>query len=101
VVTLIGSLAAVMTTACWLPQMIKTKRLGTADDFSWTYLGMLMFGLAAWTVYGFFRHDPPLYVCNIVTELLVIAVALVKIRSDRRRVLVADEVAEIVEAIDG
>jgi MtN3 and saliva related transmembrane protein len=101
VVTLIGSLAAVMTTACWLPQMLKTKRLGTADDFAWSYLAMLLFGLLAWTVYGFFRHDPPLYLCNIVTGVLVLVVSAVKVRSHRHRAAVADEVAQIVEAIDG
>ncbi|HEX3796377.1 MAG TPA: PQ-loop domain-containing transporter [Acidimicrobiales bacterium] len=100
-VTLIGSLAAVMTTACWLPQMLKTKKLGTADDFSWTYLAMLLVGLVAWATYGFFRHDPPLYLCNIVTGLLVFAVAWVKVRADRRRAQLADEVAQIVETIEG
>jgi MtN3 and saliva related transmembrane protein len=96
VVTLIGSLAAVLTTACWLPQVVKTMRLGTADDFAWPYLSMLLVGLVTWAIYGFIRQDPPLYLCNIITGLLVLGVAVVKVRSDRRRSQLADEVAAIV-----
>jgi MtN3 and saliva related transmembrane protein len=99
VVTLIGSLAAVLTTACWLPQVFKTMRLGTADDFAWTYLSMLVVGLTFWTVYGFLRHDPPLYLCNIITGLLVVMVTVVKVRSDRRRSRTADEVEAIVTEV--
>ncbi len=101
-ITLIGSLAAVLTTACWLPQVLKTLRLGTADDFAWPYLGMLVAGLVCWTIYGFARHDPPLYLCNIVTGVLVAMVVSIKWRSVRRRAEVAREIADIVtEGIEG
>ncbi|HEY2215771.1 MAG TPA: PQ-loop domain-containing transporter [Acidimicrobiales bacterium] len=99
-VTLIGSLAATLTAACWLPQMVKTLRLGTADDFAWPYLVMLMFGLMGWIMYGFFRHDPPIYVCNIVTALLVAGVVVVKVRSEQARRHLADEVAAIVSDLE-
>jgi MtN3 and saliva related transmembrane protein len=95
VVTLIGSIAALLTTACWLPQVIKTLRLGTADDFAWSYLSMLLVGVAAWAAYGFGRHDPPIYLCNIITGLLVLMVAGMKLHSERARVTRADEVAAL------
>jgi MtN3 and saliva related transmembrane protein len=82
-VTLIGSLAAVLTTACWLPQVLKTIRKRTADDFAWPYLAMLLTGVAAWTAYGVMRHDAPIYLCNSITGLLVLVVALVKVRAGR------------------
>jgi MtN3 and saliva related transmembrane protein len=85
VVTLIGSLAAVLTTACWLPQVLKTMRLGEAADFAWPYLVMLLAGVTAWATYGVLRHDPPLYVCNVCTGLLVLAVVGVKRRAERTR----------------
>jgi MtN3 and saliva related transmembrane protein len=96
VITLIGSMAAVLTTACWLPQVMKTLRLGTADDFAWPYLSMLLVGVGAWTAYGLLRHDPPIYLCNSITGLLVLVVAAVKVRADRLRSRRADEVALIV-----
>lgn len=82
-VTVIGSLAAVLTTACWLPQVRKTVRLGTAHDFAWPYLGMLIVGVVAWTTYGVLRSDPPIYLCNSVTGLFVVMVVAVKVRSFR------------------
>lgn len=94
--TFIGSLAAVLTTACWLPQVVKSMRLGTADEFAWPYLGMLMVGIAAWTAYGLMRSAPPIYLCNAITGCLVVGVVVVKARSERRRTREADEVARIV-----
>jgi MtN3 and saliva related transmembrane protein len=99
VATLIGSLAAVLTTACWLPQVVKSLRLGTADDFAWPYLAMLVAGVTAWTAYGFLRSAPPIYLCNSITGLLVVVVVGVKVRSVRRRAHQAEEVAMMV--IDG
>ena len=80
VVTLIGSLAAALTTACWLPQVIKLFRLGDADEFGWPYLVMLLTGLSAWIVYGAYRHDVPIWLCNIVTLLLVVVRGRGKVR---------------------
>jgi MtN3 and saliva related transmembrane protein len=85
VVTLIGSLAAALTTACWLPQVIKLFRLGDADEFGWPYLVMLLTGLSAWIVYGAYRHDVPIWLCNIVTLLLVVFVVVVKVRGGTAR----------------
>ena len=82
-ITLIGSLAAGLTTACWVPQMVRTVRLGEAHDFAWPYLAMLLSGVAAWTLYGLARHDPPIYLCNSITGLFVLVVTGVKVRSER------------------
>jgi MtN3 and saliva related transmembrane protein len=83
--TFFGSFAAVLTTACWLPQVVKSMRLGTADEFAWPYLAMLITGVAAWTTYGVLRSAPPIYLCNAITGLLVVAVVAVKVRSGRHR----------------
>jgi MtN3 and saliva related transmembrane protein len=96
VATLIGSLAAVLTTACWLPQVVKSVRLGTADDFAWPYLAMLVAGVVAWTAYGVLRSAPPIYLCNSITGLFVVVVVAVKVRSVRQRARLADEVAMLV-----
>jgi MtN3 and saliva related transmembrane protein len=83
VVTLIGSLAAALTTACWIPQVVKLFRLGDADEFAWPYLAMLIAGLTSWLVYGLFRHDLPLILCNALTGVLVVFVVVVKVRGMR------------------
>jgi MtN3 and saliva related transmembrane protein len=73
-------LAAVLTAACWLPQVVKTMRLGEASDFAWPYLAMLVTGVTLWTIYGIARSDGPLWVCNLTTGLFVLVVVAVKRR---------------------
>ena len=80
---MLGSFAAVLTTVCWLPQVTRTVRLGEARDFAWPYLALLVAGVTAWTCYGLLRHDPPIYLCNSITGLLVLVVTAVKVRSER------------------
>jgi MtN3 and saliva related transmembrane protein len=78
--TIIGGLAAFGTTAAWLPQVWKTWKSRSADDFSWSYLTLFSAGVSLWLVYGFLRKDPVIMAANGVTLLLVVTVTFVKIR---------------------
>jgi MtN3 and saliva related transmembrane protein len=80
VVTAIGLVAGLLTTACWLPQVVKTIRIGDADEFAWLYLAMLMIGLTGWAVYGSVRGDIPLALYNCITWVLVMIVVMIKVR---------------------
>ena len=80
ITTVIGSVAAVGTTAAWLPQVIKTWRSRSADDFSWGYLALFSGGVTGWLIYGFLRRDALIMVANGVTLVLVLTVAFVKMR---------------------
>lgn len=79
-ITVIGIVAAIGTTACWLPQVVKTVRSGSANDFSWAYLAMLVTGVACWTAYGFLRKDWVVLGANAATLVLVSIVTWVKLR---------------------
>lgn len=83
-ISLIGSLAAILTTVCWLPQVFKTTRTRQARDFHWLYLAMLGIGIAAWFAYGVLKHDPPIYLANGITLFFVVIIALVKARTENR-----------------
>lgn len=50
--TALGLLAAVLTTAANIPQVIKCWRTREADDISLAMIVTLGSGLALWTVYG-------------------------------------------------
>jgi MtN3 and saliva related transmembrane protein len=76
----IGTLAAAGTTACWLPQVLKTVRTRSARDFSWGYLVMLITGVALWIAYGLLRKDAVVLTANAFTLALVAVVAFVKTR---------------------
>ena len=78
----IGSLAALLTTFSFLPQVIKTWRTGSAADLSWIWLLAFAAGLFLWAVYGLALHSLPLVGANIVTLSLVLMIAGVKWRED-------------------
>ncbi|MDQ3281929.1 MAG: SemiSWEET transporter [Acidobacteriota bacterium] len=78
--TIIGGCAAFGTTAAWLPQVFKTWKSRSAEDFSWSYLALFSAGVALWIVYGVMKKDGVIITANAVTLLLVVSVTFVKIR---------------------
>ena len=82
--TIVGSLSAVATTVAWLPQVIKSWKTKSAEDFSWGYLALFTGGVAGWTLYGFLKRDGVIIAANAATLVLVAVVALVKWREVRR-----------------
>ena len=79
--TIIGSVAAIGTTCAWLPQVLKTWKTRSAEDFSWTYLAMFSTGVALWMIYGFLKNDAVIVAANGVTLMLVLTVVFVKARN--------------------
>jgi MtN3 and saliva related transmembrane protein len=75
-----GSLAALLTTLSFLPQVFKTWRTGSAGDFSWIWIAGFGTGLALWLIYGLALGSLPLVGANGVTLSLVLMIALVKWR---------------------
>jgi MtN3 and saliva related transmembrane protein len=78
--TVIGSIAACGTTLAWLPQVLKTWKTRSAEDFSWGYLALFTTGVALWLVYGFLKKDGVIMAANGVTLALVFVVLFVKVR---------------------
>lgn len=76
----IGLLAACLTTFSFLPQVIKTWRSRSAEDFSWSYLLMFGSGIASWDLYGFLIKDTPIVLANSVTLALFMLIVAAKIR---------------------
>ncbi|MEA2490022.1 MAG: MtN3 and saliva related transrane protein [Acidobacteriota bacterium] len=83
IITIIGGCAAFGTTAAWLPQVVRTWRSRSAEDFSWGYLAMFSTGVALWIVYGILKKDGVIIAANAVTFVLVIVVAFVKMREKK------------------
>jgi MtN3 and saliva related transmembrane protein len=78
--TLIGILAASLTTFSWIPQAIKTIRTKRADDFSWSYLAMFVTGVLGWIVYGLLRNDAVVFAANAVAAVLLLPILIIKSR---------------------
>jgi MtN3 and saliva related transmembrane protein len=76
----LGFVAGVLTTAAFIPQVLKIWRTRSARDIS---LGMyLVFtsGVALWLVYGIALGSLPIIVANVCTLVLALAVLLMKLR---------------------
>ena len=81
--TFLGYFAGFLTTVSLIPQVIKTWKTKSADDFS---LGMLLIwssGIACWVIYGTATNAPPIIVWNICTFFLAGAILLMKLRFER------------------
>jgi Uncharacterized conserved protein len=77
--SLIGFVAAALTTAAYIPQAIKTIRTRQTKDISlWMYV-MMSVGILLWLVYGIYNTDWPIILANCVTILLVIPILIIKI----------------------
>ena len=74
----IGSLAALLTTFSFLPQVIKTWRTGSAVDFSWIWVTAFAAGVFLWLIYGLALGSWPIIGANFVTLFLVLMIARVK-----------------------
>lgn len=79
----IGMSAAVVTTASFVPQLIKAYRTKSVRDFSWIMLIVLSIGLSLWLTYGIFIKDAPIIIANGVTLSLVMVLQILKIRYNR------------------
>ncbi|PSN20313.1 hypothetical protein C7271_02845 [filamentous cyanobacterium CCP5] len=78
--TALGLLAGTLTTAAYLPQVIKTWRTKSADGLSWSMLVILCLGLLMWLAYGVYIHDVPVICANVVTLMLSSLILGLKIR---------------------
>ena len=78
-VDIFGYLAAVLTTAAFLPQLIKTLKTKKADDVSLTTLIMFITGVLSWIIYGYEISSTPILIANLITLILNLLILISKI----------------------
>ena len=69
-VDIFGYVAAILTTAAFLPQLIKTLKTKKADDISFTTLVMFIIGVLSWIIYGYKISSTPILIANLITLIL-------------------------------
>ena len=82
-ITIIGLLAAALTSLSYIPQVKKALPAGSTDDLSSKTLGVLASGLALWIGYGVLKSDYVIIVANAVGLALVVTLIGFKIRDAR------------------
>ncbi len=74
-----GYFAAILTTAAFLPQLIKTLKTKKADDVSLTTLIMFIVGVFCWIIYGYEISSKPILIANLITLILNLLILISKI----------------------
>jgi MtN3 and saliva related transmembrane protein len=82
---IIGTIAGILTTTAFIPQVLRTWRTKSVEDLSLTMLVTFLFGIGGWLVYGIRLGEPPIIVSNLVTIVLTLIRIGFKLRYGSRR----------------
>ena len=69
-ITWIGLLAGTLTTAGFIPQIVKSLRTKKVEDVSVFQPVVLLTGMVFWITYGFFLEDPAIILANFISFIL-------------------------------
>jgi MtN3 and saliva related transmembrane protein len=78
--TLLGLLAAALTTIANVPQVLKAWRTKETRDLSLAMTSILAAGLGLWVVYGILQSDAVIIIANAIAMLLALALTALKLR---------------------
>ena len=76
----IGSLAAVCTTLCWVPQALKIIREKQTQGISLVTQVVFTLGIALWLAYGLLLHNWPILLANAITLVFSLVILILKVR---------------------
>jgi len=79
-VTVIGLMAATLTTFAFLPQAVKVWRTKSTRDISLIMFSVMTTGIVLWLIYGVLIWDLPLIYANAVTLPMAAYVLFAKMR---------------------
>jgi len=82
VTTLIGLMAALCTTASYIPQLKKCWETGSAGDLSLKMFSILAAGIALWVLYGVLQGDIVIILANSVSLVLLAGILYFRLRED-------------------
>lgn len=67
IIEFVGGVAAVLTTASFLPQVYQTWKTKSTESLSLPMLLMFFLGICLWLIYGFALESWPIIISNIIT----------------------------------
>lgn len=79
-IELIGGFAAVITSLCWLPQMLTMLRERRTEGVSLVTNLAFAAGVSLWLIYGVLIGSWPVIAANVVTLGFVLAIVGLKLR---------------------
>jgi MtN3 and saliva related transmembrane protein len=78
--TVIGTVAGTLTTAAYLPQVVKVWRSRSAGDISLQMYILMVTGASLWVVYGLLLMQWPVIIANGVSLLFTAVILMFKLR---------------------
>ena len=79
-IELLGGLAALLTTLCWLPQTLRAIRHRDVASLSLTTFAVFSAGIFLWMLYGLLIGSWPVILANVFTLALNLAIVVQKLR---------------------
>lgn len=79
-IQVLGLVAGALTTAAFLPQVVKTWKSRSAKDLSLGMFSLFCLGVAMWLIYGLAVNDVPVIAANLLTLLLASTLLFFKLR---------------------
>jgi MtN3 and saliva related transmembrane protein len=79
-IELIGYLAATLTTAAFLPQVVQVWQSKSTKDLALPTLISFIAGVLAWLIYGLLLNSAPIIVANAVTLILNLVILRFKLK---------------------
>lgn len=76
----IGLIAAVLTTASFLPQVFKTYKTKDTSGLSLTMYIVFFIGVVLWSIYGIYIHSLSIILANSITAFLALYLIFMKIK---------------------
>jgi len=76
----LGLIAGTLTTAAFVPQVVKTWRTRSTHDISLGMFALFNTGLLLWLVYGVQIGSLPIVLSNVVTLMLALVILFFKLR---------------------
>jgi MtN3 and saliva related transmembrane protein len=77
-VSMVGVLAAILTTSSFLPQMVKAYRTKSMHDVSRYLMSMFATGTVLWMVYGIYKYDLVIVGANAIATVFNVVLLLMK-----------------------
>jgi len=79
-ILVLGYIAAICTTAAFIPQVIHTVKTKSTEDISLFMYLIFLVGVFSWFLYGIYMESLPIILANGITFLLALIVFIEKIR---------------------
>ncbi len=78
----IGFVAAFLTTAAFVPQLMRVMKLRSAREISLGTFLMFSVGVFLWLMYGIYTGSRPVIASNVVTLVLSVSILILKLKYD-------------------